>query len=90
MRWRCRRGAVPQEGYGDLAAGQDFQQFASAIRLELGCNLNVPARMLLNGDFTFCPIRDFNRLAGQRQHIRQLLRDKVHDEPLADSIERPG
>ena len=65
VRRRCRRGAVPQEGYGDLVAGRDFRRFGSAIRLEQGCNLNVPARMLLNGNFTFCPIRDFNGLAGQ-------------------------
>ena len=74
------QGAVPQKGYGDLVAGRDFRRFGSAIRLEQVCNLNVPARMLLNGDFTFCPIRDFNGLAGKRQHTRQLLRDKLHDE----------
>jgi hypothetical protein len=45
-------------------------------------------RMLLNGDFTFCPIRRFNGLAGKRQHSRQLLRDRLHDEALAHSIER--
>ena len=71
---------MPQKGYGDLVAGQDFRRFASAIRLEQGCNLNVPARMLLNGDFTFCPIKNFNGLAGQRQHTRQLPRDKLHNE----------
>jgi hypothetical protein len=80
---------VPQNGYGDLA-GRELKvwRLVSAIRLEQGCNLNVPARMLLNGDFTFCPIRHFNGLAGKRQHTRQLLRDRLHDEPLAHSIER--
>ena len=71
---------MPQKGYGDLVAGRDSRRFASAIRLEQGCNLNVPARMLLNGDFTFCPIKNFNGLAGQRQHTRQLPRDKLHNE----------
>ena len=40
---RSRRGAVPQKGYGDLVAGRDFRRFGSAIRLEQGYNLNVPA-----------------------------------------------
>jgi hypothetical protein len=81
---------VPQEGYGDLVTRQDLQRFASAIRLKQGCNLNVPARMLLNGDFTFCPICDFNDLNGQRQHARQPLRGKLHDEHSVTCIERPG
>jgi hypothetical protein len=73
---------VPQNGYGDLVAGQDFRRFGSAIRLEQGYNLNVPARMLLNGDFTFCPISDFKGLSLSRQHTLQLLSDKLHDELL--------
>jgi len=32
--WLCRRGAVPQKGYGDLVAGQDLQRFGSVIRVE--------------------------------------------------------
>jgi hypothetical protein len=51
-RWRGR--------YGDLATGREF---ATAIRLDRGHNLNVTARILLNGDFTFCPISDFNELS---------------------------
>jgi hypothetical protein len=62
-----------------LIAGRDFRRFASAIHLEQRCNLNVPARILLNGDFTFCPISNFNGLMGQRQHARQPLRDKLHE-----------
>ena len=76
--------AVPQtagaaNGYGDLVAGPDSRRSASANRLEQGCNLDVPARMLLNGDFTFCPIRNFKGLHRKRRHARQLLRDKLHD-----------
>src|SRR6516225_4959748 len=61
--------SVPQEGgaangYGDLVAGPDLRRSASANRLEQGCNLDVPARMLLNGDFTFCPIRNFRAYTG--------------------------
>src|SRR6516164_1207835 len=67
-------------GYGDLVAGPELRRSASANRLEQGCNLDVPARMLPNGDFTFCPIRNFKGLNRQRRHARQLLRDKLHDE----------
>ena len=49
-------------GYGDLVAGPELRRSASANRLEQGCNLDVPARKLLNGDFTFCPIRNFKGL----------------------------
>src|SRR6266481_2482010 len=79
--WRCRRGAVPQKGYGDLGARRDWKagRFATAVRLDRGYNLNVTARILLNGDFTFCPIHDFNGLRMAKQHIRQLLRDQLHD-----------
>jgi hypothetical protein len=64
-------------GYGDLVTGPDFWR---SIRLERRCNLSVPARILLNGNFTFCPISDFKGLNRQRQHARQLLRDELHDE----------
>jgi hypothetical protein len=80
VRRACRRRAVPRERYGDLVAGRDFRRFASATRLEERCNLNVSARILLNGDFTFCPICDFNGLNGQGEHVRQPLRDELHDE----------
>ena len=54
---------MPQNGYGDLAGRElKVRRLASAIRLEQGCNLNVPARMLLNGDFMFCAAFDFNEL----------------------------
>ena len=33
---------------------------ARSILRRAAPDLNVPARMLLNGDFTFCPICDFN------------------------------
>ena len=77
--------SVPQErgaanGYADLGAGPDSRRSASASWLEQECNLSVPARMLLNGDFTFCPIRNFKGLHRKRRHARQLLRDKLHDE----------
>src|SRR6516225_9888768 len=49
-------------GYGDLVAGPELRRSASATRLEQGCNLDVPARKLLNGDFTFWPIRNFKGL----------------------------
>src|ERR1700730_104833 len=53
--------------YGDLATGREF---ATAIRLDRGHNLNVTARILLNGDFTFCPISDFNELSlGKKSRI---------------------
>jgi hypothetical protein len=55
----------------ELKAGR----FATAVRLEWEHNLNVLAQILLNGEFTFCPIRDFNELAVAEEHTRQLLRD---------------
>jgi hypothetical protein len=73
---RQRRGL-----YWDLSTGRDMKarRLATAIRLEWEHNLNVPARILLNGDFTFCPIRDFNELSLAKEHTRQLLRDELHD-----------
>src|SRR2546428_719029 len=52
-------------GYGDLGTRLDLKvgRLTRAIRLEWEYNLNVPARILLNGDFTFCPIHDFNELS---------------------------
>jgi hypothetical protein len=48
-----------------MATGREVKagRLATAIRLDRGHNLNVTARMLLNGDFTFCPICDFNELS---------------------------
>ena len=51
------------------------------IRLGLEHNLNVTARILLNGEFTFCAIHDFNGLAVVKEHARQLSRDEAHDKP---------
>ena len=72
---KSRRRVVLRPGrgrYGDLAMGRDLQarRLATAIRLGLERNLNVMARMLLNGDFTFCPICNFNELAvAKRAHL---------------------
>ena len=62
---RNRGGGWCRGRYGDLATGRELKagRFATAIRLDRGHNLNVTARMLLNGDFTFCPICDFNELS---------------------------
>src|SRR5262249_53902802 len=60
-----------------------------AIRVERGYNLNVTARILPNGEFTFCPIHDFNELRVARERDRQLVRDEVPDSLwMSDSIER--
>jgi hypothetical protein len=75
VRQRCRGR------YGDLTTGRELKagRLATAVRLEWEHNLNVLARILLNGEFTFCPIRDFNELAVAEEHTRQLLRDELHD-----------
>ena len=75
MRQRCRRR------YEDLTTGREFKawRLATAVPLEWEHNLNVLARILLNGEFTFCPIRDFNELAVAEEHTRQLLRDELDD-----------
>jgi hypothetical protein len=70
----ARRRVVPQTAM-ELVAGPDSRRSACANWLERRCNLDVLARMLLNGDFTFCPIRNFKGLNRQRRHARQLLRD---------------
>jgi hypothetical protein len=80
--------AVPQAlwGFGhgrELVAGR----FARAVRVEREYNLNVTARILLNGEFTFCPIHDFNELRVARERDRQLLRDELPDNVwMSDSI----
>jgi hypothetical protein len=42
--------------------------------------LNVPARMLLDGDFTFCPISDFKGLSRATADPQQLCAIKPHDQ----------
>jgi hypothetical protein len=61
--------AVPQASgatkcYGDLGTRRDAEdmRFATGMRLDREYNLDVTARILLNGDFTFCPIYDFKEL----------------------------
>src|ERR1700730_4064064 len=39
------------------------------------------ARILLNGDFTFCLSRDFSELGVAKKSIQQLLRDQLHNVP---------
>ena len=60
-----------QKSYGDLVLSLRFERFASAVRLDWEHNLDVTARILLNGDFTFCPIYDFN----SKRRIIQLRLD---------------
>ena len=71
-------------GHGrELEAGR----FARAVRVEREYNLNVTARILLNEEFTFCPIHDFNELRVARERDRQLLRDELPDNVwMSDSI----
>jgi hypothetical protein len=45
-------------------------------------------RILLNGDFTFCLIRDFNELDVAKKSTQQLLRDQLYNEPW--TIARTG
>ena len=56
--------------YGDLTTVRDLKagRLATAVRLKWEHNLNVLARILLNGEFTFCPIRD-QRLSGEDEPI---------------------
>ena len=43
--------------------------------------------MAVNGEFTFCPIHDFNELRVARERDRQLLRDELPDNVwMSDSI----
>jgi hypothetical protein len=67
-------------GYGDLAKAAVC---AMSIRLRFEHNLIVTARILLNGEFTFCAIHDFNGLAVVKEHARQLSRNEPHDKPGA-------
>ena len=49
MRRRCRRGVVPQKGYGDLVAGRDFRRFGAAVWLEQGVAQGRVVAMLGDG-----------------------------------------
>jgi hypothetical protein len=85
VRRRCRKL------YGVLVAGVSWRRdnLARGIRVERAYNLNVTARILLNGEFTFCPIHDFNELRVARERDRQLVRDELPDNLwMSDSIER--
>ena len=59
---QCRGRAARQNSYGDLILSLRLERFAWVVRLDWEHNLYVTARMLLMGDFTFCPIHDFNGL----------------------------
>jgi hypothetical protein len=56
------------------------------MRLEQQHNLSGMARILLNGDFTFCLSRDFNELDVAKKSTRQLLRDQLHNEPWTTAL----
>jgi hypothetical protein len=76
--------------YGVLVTGVSWRpdDLPRAVRVERECNLNVTARILLNGEFTFCPIHDFNELRVARERDRQLLRDELPDNLwMSDSME---
>ena len=98
----ARKCAEQRRGlyYGDLATARELQtgRLRTAIRLERD-NLNVLARILLNGNFTFCPACDLNELGVAKKHARQLLRDELHDKPWIrqqaidldfESLDRPS
>jgi hypothetical protein len=63
-------------------------RLATAMRREQQHNLSGMARILLNGDFTFCLTRDFNELDVAKKSTQQLLRDQLHNEPW--TIARTG
>ena len=73
---KSRREVVRQQGrglYGDLARGRDLKAARpTAFRLERAYNLDVMARILLNGEFTFCPTHDFNGLSVAKEQLPQL------------------
>ena len=85
VRRRCRKL------YGVLVAGVSWRRddLPRAVRVERAYNLNVTAQILLNGEFTFCPIHDFNELRVARERDRLLVRDELPDNLwMSDSIER--
>ena len=61
---------MPQALWG-FGHGRESEagRFARAVRVEREYNLNVTARILLNGEFTFCPIHHFNELRWQESAI---------------------
>jgi hypothetical protein len=77
-----------------MATGREVKagRLAKAMRREQQHNLSGMARILLNGDFTFCLTRDFNELDVAKKSTQQLLRDQLHDEPwmIARSFESLG
>ena len=80
------RAATCRGLYRALATGRDSQgeRFVRAIRLEREHNLSGMARILLNGDFTFCATNDSNGLrVAKRAHsttsARGALRQASND-----------
>ena len=55
---------MPRQSYGDLSAARDLRAkgFSAAVGLECVHNLDVTARILLNGESNFCPPCDFKGL----------------------------
>jgi hypothetical protein len=66
-----------------MATGREVKagRLATATLREQQHNLSGMARILLNGDFTFCLICDFNELDVAKKSTQQLLRDQLHNEP---------
>jgi hypothetical protein len=54
----------------------------SYASLEHRYNFEVTARILLNGEFAFCPIRDFNELSMAKIAHQQLWRDEPSRQSL--------
>ena len=71
-----------------MATGREVKagRLATATRREQQHNLSGMARILLNGDFTFCLICDFNELDVAKKSTRQLLRDQLHNEPWTTAL----
>jgi len=61
-------------------AEREGRPLATRMRLDREYNLDVTARILLNGVFTFCTICNFNDLRDARLRVGQPVRDKPHDE----------
>jgi hypothetical protein len=70
--------AAPPRALWGFGRGRELKRICEGIRLEGEYNLNVTARILLNGDFTFCPTYEFNDLTTAKERDRQLLRDELH------------
>ncbi len=54
----------------------------SYVGLECRYNFGVSARILLNGEFAFCPIHDFNELSMAKIAHKQLWRDEPSRQSL--------